>query len=65
MNEDQKKILARFLLMVWTVLNTPSRKTNILFNILGWGNKVLAILADKESGKFIDQNTFFKGIPIF
>ncbi len=64
LNEDQKKF--------WLVLTDgmdsfeySSRKTNILFNILGWGNKVLAILADKESGKFLDRIHFLKAYPFF
>lgn len=42
-----------------------SRKTNILFNMLGWGNKVLAILADKEAGRFLDRMNFLKSYPFF
>jgi len=42
-----------------------SRKTNMLFNILGWGNKVLAILADKESVRFSDRAHFLREYPFF
>ncbi len=64
LNKDQKN----FWLKLADGLDSfeySSRKTNILFNILGWGNKVLASIADKESGRFFDRLFFLKSYPFF
>lgn len=40
-----------------------SRKINPLFRLLGWGEKILSQIADKESGKRTDRAGFFRSYP--
>ncbi len=42
-----------------------SRKANPLFNILGWGENVLSVLADKESGNITCRLLFSRLYPFF
>ena len=42
-----------------------SRKINKLFNLIGWGNKVLALIADSDSEKYNGRSVFFKTYPFF
>ena len=42
-----------------------SRRKNILFNIIGWGDKVLATLADGESCRSMEKLQFLKIYPFF
>jgi len=64
LNEDQKN----FWLGVADGMDSfeySSRKVNILFNIIGWGDKVLALIADRESGKKLNRSRFLKKYPFF
>lgn len=42
-----------------------SRKKNILFKIINWGDKVLALIVDKESGRNLNRSQFLKTYPFF
>jgi hypothetical protein len=42
-----------------------SRKSNPLFNMLGWGSDLLRIIARKENGKRYTKETFFKSYRFF
>ncbi|MGD9160412.1 MAG: hypothetical protein PVG39_18495 [Desulfobacteraceae bacterium] len=64
LNEDQKSFWLR-LTEGMDSFEYSSRKNNILFNILGWGDKVLAVLADKEAGNFSGKSHFLKSYPFF
>lgn len=64
LNEEQKKF--------WLTLaegmdsfEYSSRKINILFKITGWGNKILGIIADRESDKISGKSPFLKAYPFF
>lgn len=64
LNENQKNFWLR-LAAGMNSFEYSSRKINILFNIICWGYKVLAIIADKESGKILDRSHFLKLYPFF
>lgn len=42
-----------------------SRKKNVLFRLLGWGNRLLTEVASNESGKYYSGNQFIKCYPFF
>ena len=42
-----------------------SRNKNILFKLLGWGDKILSIIADHESEPWQNKSDFFKSYPFF
>jgi hypothetical protein len=64
LNEDQKYFWLR-LADGLDSFEYSSRKTNILFNITGWGEKVLSSIADRESGNLSDRNSFLESYPFF
>ena len=64
LNEDQKN----FWLGLTDGLDSfeySSRRTNILFNIIGWGEKVLVSVAERESGNLPGRSHFLKSYPFF
>lgn len=42
-----------------------SRKINILYKIISWGNKILALIADRETEKNLDRSRFLQLYPFF
>ncbi len=42
-----------------------SRKINILFKLLGWGDKILSAIADSESDHFQNKSEFIRKYPFF
>ena len=64
LNEVQKRFWLNFTVGLDS-FEYSSRKINPLFKLLGWGEKVLADIADKESGKLIGRSCFFKSYPFF
>lgn len=64
LNETQKKFWLK-LTDGMDSFEYSSRKNNILFKIINWGDKVLALLADKESGGNLNRLQFFKAYPFF
>lgn len=64
LNEDQKNFWLR-LADGLDSFEYSSRKTNILFNIIGWGERVLASIADRESGNILNRKSFLESYPFF
>lgn len=42
-----------------------NRKTNLLFKMLGWGNRLLAEICDNDDTKYYDKKQFLKSYPFF
>lgn len=64
LNEDEKG----FWLSLTEDLDSfeySSRKNNILFSLLGWGNSVLSMIADEESGVRFNRTGFLEAYPFF
>jgi hypothetical protein len=64
LNKDQKNFWLR-LADGMDSFEYSSRKINILFGVIGWGNKILATIADKESDKTLDKSHFLETFPFF